>query len=1609
MQASQDSTLLSTTPSLSQSDALSVNDVATQEASPSHETRSEGNALPAIASESGHTEAVEGGMRRIDGTQTEETDSTFDSTINMQHMEPSTKSEETLSHQDLRSNKEMEDDTSELYLARPDGIASSDESTNETDPSLLPSSDRHANEPQDDTEVGDSHHNLQPTPATDLDHGASILSPILEDPTTPLSPHVESPAIEATSKDQSQFDQWTENQEQDHAQAGWATEDSMRNAIHSPDDDFDAYQSETLGPDLSWHDHTALDEEQQRPFQPVEESMDNIVDQTFLEPMPAPVNLQPVEADPAPKHADVSFFDEPAMTSAYNDGEIEQRSTADANFPSIADQGMDARTQFEHNASPTSGKAEEVPFFDNLGSKNDGFEHEYLNSALENLDSSHAEGAQQGWADTTLADSWEQAFANPESGLDDTWDAAFGGGLDDDGFLGETDSQLLQETQMSVTEQSPTARQVPPPVQPSIPTRYAAPLPAQTPTIDDAKPIAPMKFFEELPIAQPVKARRPKQQTISQGQPQPAAPPQAPVGPRPPLRESSMGAPRQISGLRGPERLDPFPPQPSVPVPFPQAPHASSLLASQPLELQQSSQPPPPSISNDARYSPSLSRSGPPAGNRYSPAPQANAPNSTRYSKPASPAVARYAASPSQGVVTSTGTPPISRPPYTTTLGHTNADPMNQSTDLPPHLANKFAPRIPSPLSRPPNQGAHDRSSSGPSQQDLSKAPDFSNEGSILSQMDANVASRRYSPTMSDQRQAIPNSISDNAMQYQRQPSIHLQQIPPPFPESTKGYSPEVPRNLGAQIQMPFERKSIASREPDLIDFVMPSDSTASDPLERWKGRPIITWGLGGILVTSFSKHVPRYGGGQAAPKMKPMPGEIKLQRTKDIVPGLERVAAFPGPLKSKTKKKEVGVWLTSQIEYWKQNSQTTQDLATDEHIILLEALKLLIEQDGVLGVSTALETFVRTVLSPGIDYSGPIVRPSSTGITTPATQPSSSRSMVVQELRQHLLRGEREKAIWHAVDNKLWAHAMLISSTVQPETWKQVIREFVHKDVRSAGDDSQSVATLYEVFAGNWDECVEELVPVSARAGLQMMSTTDLHGQPRNTLDGLNKWRETLGLILSNRSKDDERAIATLGKLLASYGRTDAAHVCFVFARSAAQFAGMDDPQSDFSLLGSSKASGQGNADVESILLTEIYEFSLSLPSSTSTMFQIPHLQSFKLHHARVLAEMGNRHEAMQYCEVVGGAVKSNTNRSPYYHPVFLAQLDETMKLASQSPKDASSSWMGKPNVGKVSSSMWRRLEGFIAGDEGENGSVGSGNLSENEAGPFAKAPGSTPDLSRPSSRTDQMNSLTMLNSKYAPVAMGQEKPYSPYSTSPERLSQGAPAQKAYESVSPSYGSPTYSSPYLRYPQPTARQTPDQVGSSTYQSYQPQVDPPAESYVRQVLDPHLPSEPSGYSNSDQPSTYSNAYAPHLAGDEMQNETDISQSSFQSSNGYIPTPSNFVGDSSGYEPGMVGDSNQGASDSSYEPLGSVFEPPSGGYVPSSYEPGIASADVPDPPEAKPKRRNFMEDDDDDELIKRAAALKDNAPRPSSTSSSRDTLDPAVRAALEAQRKPFISD
>lgn len=849
-----------------------------------------------------------------------------------------------------------------------------------------------------------------------------------------------------------------------------------------------------------------------------------------------------------------------------------------------------------------------------------------------------------------------------------------------------------------------------------------------------------------------------------------------------------------------------------------------------------------------------------------------------------------------------------------------------------------------------------------------------------------------------------------------------------PYQRPVSVHSPTSPRQANEQFPpisagIPRTRMRGASQG---VNYIAPTDGREHDPLQRWRGGPIFAWGVGGTVITSFPKEVPRYGMGQTQPMIICSPGEVKVCSLKDIYPLEERLADFPGPLKGKSKKKDLIAWLTAGIDMLERENTYLRSLPTlahddkrkEERLLLWKILRVMIENDGHLEGNPVVEKAVRGVLSPGFDGEENIEMPQYTTAsdmtgsvrgTTSTTLPEPVNPAAVDQLRKYLLRGEREKAVWEAVDKRLWAHALLISNTLSREVHKQVAQEFIQKEVKGVGENTESLAALYEIFAGNFEESVDELVPPSARAGLQMISTSNSSGPSKSSLDGLDRWRETLGLVLSNRSPEDVQAINALGKLLSGYGRAEAAHICFLFARGFSIFGGIDDPSSNIVLVGSDhlRQPYEFDKELEPTLLSEVYEYGLSLSGTSNVYFSAPHLAVYKLQHASILAQFGQRDKALQYCEAIANSISSQVRRSPYHHALLITSLDDLSKRLKQSPKDESSSWIPKPSIDKVSGSLWGKFNKFVAGEE-DGASGGAGSEAGSEVGPFARIAGDTPIISRTPSNGDIYGSFSAAPPNGSVAHLPAIKSASRYA--PGGYYNPPGAQEAL--LSTSYGSP----PRVPFTQRRSQEEimrPEIHGlESTGYGHQRVVnDQMSRSYPGS--DSSLPSNSYGQSAAQY---LGSSYAPQhqvlpphdqdtsLVPHESPRSVTASEENAPSM-GYIPTVSNSyeppsavtyeAPSSAGYEPPSSG---------GYEPPSSGgYEPPSsGGYEPPSYEPASMNNEPDSPIDNRPKKNSFM--DDDDELV--PATVGDKKAEPPTAEKSKAEKD---RDADEAFRKAAEAD
>ncbi|KFH46960.1 COPII coat assembly protein-like protein [Hapsidospora chrysogenum ATCC 11550] len=1066
-------------------------------------------------------------------------------------------------------------------------------------------------------------------------------------------------------------------------------------------------------------------------------------------------------------------------------------------------------------------------------------------------------------------------------------------------------------------------------------------------------------FFEELPVVPKARpASRHSNRVPSPGQPLSSSPLKpSPLGPSttsqvspasaPPPNQMQHSPPATAAGnLVAPERVSPY-----------------AALQSGPSSV------PPPSTTA-SRYSPapgqSSTNSAPPpaAGNRYSPAPPA--PRQSSYS-------------PSRA---STTTPPIlpHQPRTSSPLAHfetSNGKPYGEIALAERRSSgSSYEPRLNRVPSLPPTR-------------EVDEEDDPTGAGVSLGTRHSSMESR-YSPNASASRQTPPppayagqatlSPPKRTGSNYAPQvaPASQPGFVPPPraqtqSPGATRSSKPATyghvrrPSSAHGAAVPEMAKPAQSSYAPQTrsrgqslnMNMAPPTDGREHDPLERWKGVPIFTWGVGGTLVTSFPQSIPRYTIASSTPTITRAPGEVKMRNIKEIDPLPERLAKFPGPLKGKSKKKETVNWLANGIETLEKDLPDVSfhsELSLEakrgiERLLLWKILRLFIEHDGILEGTPAVEQAVREILSP--DSSGATSEtPFSAGLPTgalgaPSTtlQPDSVDSETMESIRISLMKGERENAVWAAVDKRLWGHAMLIANTVSPDLYKQVAQEFVRKEVNYPGHSNEPIAALYKVLSGSYEDCVDELVPSHARAGFQLVSTDATTRPSKGAIDGLDRWRETLTLILSNRSPEDVRGLKALGDLLAGYGRAEAAHICYMFSRSVSIFGGIDDLNASLVLLGSDHKQQASHfaKETEPLQLSEVYEFGLSLAGGVNAASGAPHLAAYKLQHALTLAEYGYRDKALQYCEAIATAMSSQTKRSPYYNAYLAASVDNFMVRLKQAPKGESGSWISKPSMNKVSDSMWNKFNKFVSGDDEDgNGANGAKN---GDNSPFNHI-NTTPNISRsPSVNNFEMYGggapgypgvaappASAPSSKYAPVAAqpsAQPNSYEPASlytprTSIDAGSSGYPGYPvgAPEVSYPGSAGPTQNGPHGGIPtfqSPEAGATTDASSSAGYrpQGLQQSASMPVLSSVQ------------GQESSNQ------GYSPPSYGYEPPglNTVTLDNESNQ--------PAEEQG-SSGYEP------------PSYQPQG--YEPPS--YEPDP-EPSTEDGD------ASRRKKGMMDDDDDD--------------------------------------------
>lgn len=87
------------------------------------------------------------------------------------------------------------------------------------------------------------------------------------------------------------------------------------------------------------------------------------------------------------------------------------------------------------------------------------------------------------------------------------------------------------------------------------------------------------------------------------------------------------------------------------------------------------------------------------------------------------------------------------------------------------------------------------------------------------------------------------------------------------------------------------------------------------------------------------------------------------------------------------------------------------------------------------------------------------------------ATASSSSKPANLDHLQALLLRGEKKQAVHFATDEKMWGHALVISSCIDKQTWGEVVKAFARSELPSSEEGGakgrDALRLTYEMFGG--------------------------------------------------------------------------------------------------------------------------------------------------------------------------------------------------------------------------------------------------------------------------------------------------------------------------------------------------------------------------------------------------------------------------------------------------------------------------------------------------------------------------------------------------------------
>ncbi|KAK0459755.1 Sec23-binding domain of Sec16-domain-containing protein, partial [Desarmillaria tabescens] len=582
----------------------------------------------------------------------------------------------------------------------------------------------------------------------------------------------------------------------------------------------------------------------------------------------------------------------------------------------------------------------------------------------------------------------------------------------------------------------------------------------------------------------------------------------------------------------------------------------------------------------------------------------------------------------------------------------------------------------------------------------------------------------------------------------------------------------EMPQTLGAPEMKPPTHTPYAPS---------PSLMGTNDPLGRSSARiPVFSFGFGGKVVSCFHGAATLNTGFDVALSSRNSTA-VEIRLLNKIIPesALDTSVTFPGPLfsdpgspttglvrtgvsnQAKTRKAKVIKYLTDRAEEMNQgigylHANSSERRQADGKLVLLKLLKVMVENDGrISGSESTSDSTVTLGFTPALESTAVA---SYTGVSVPSPRNEETistttlRSSALNKIQGFLLHGERKKAYHYALDEKLWAHAMVIASGIDKDAWEEVVNEFLKTELGVKEDMSRNslqvrgseamlpsvngregLRAAYRLYSGQGASSVQEMIPQNLLSRATGHVSLPVPALPQMTpmtpnftvpqvaagsipTDCLSKWAETVSMMLSpSINSDTSSALLAFGDHLLANQWVEAAHVCYLLSSQTPPasstvlppIGGIGHPTARLILAGSRSPQAWPNfhKDSDPVIFSEIIEFALSLATPTKGQEPfggLPHLQAYRFIRAATLAEFGYVQLANRYCEAI---LASMSRPSPYFNETLIEQLKGLSdRIAGVSLVDKGGSWMSgklsKPSLDTIGGWLEGRFTKLVTGD---------------------------------------------------------------------------------------------------------------------------------------------------------------------------------------------------------------------------------------------------------------------------------------------------------------------